>query len=357
MATDTYPYGSVNAFNMSTTPAAKFYNKNTDGTYYMDSSAENITQNADGTISFNFVGLSNVATPSFTPNPGAYSEPLSVTLSCDTKGATIYYTLDGSTPTASSTQYTSPIQIETTTTIKAIAVANDEESAVATGKYMIGSDIYRLVTSTDELEAGKNYLLVYEEGSVAYNGFDTSRGVPGNVTIENNEIDMFNLDNQAKILVLENSDNGNWLIKDGDFYLALTSKKNTLNTQASATATGTEWAISFVDGKAYINNQKYTDYYLQYNAMSTGLMFRCYKGTQKYPSLYKKVETTPQLKKGDVNGDGKIDIGDVVAIISHILGNTPEVFHADVADWDDNGDINISDAVSLVNYLLTNGEE
>ncbi|MBQ6062664.1 MAG: M6 family metalloprotease domain-containing protein [Prevotella sp.] len=357
MANDTYPYGSVNSFNKSTTPAAKFYNKNTDGTYYLDSSVENITLNSDGTISFNFVGISNVATPTFSPKAGVYTEAQSVTISCETEGAAIYYTLDGSTPTASSTPYTQPILVETTTTIKAIAIADGEESAVAIGKFAIGSDIYRLVTSADELEAGKNYLLVYEDGMVAYNGFDSNKGKSGDVIIENNEIDMINPDNEATILVLENSNDGNWLIKDGDDYLALTTKRNTLNTQTSATATGTEWAISITNGKAYIKNLNYTDYYLQYNAMTTGMIFRCYKGTQKYPSLYKEVETTPQLKKGDVNGDGKIDIGDVVAIVSHILGDTPPIFHEDVADWDDNGSINISDAVSLVNYLLTNGEE
>lgn len=54
MTNDTYPYGSVNAFNKNTTPAAKFYNKNSDGSYYMDSSIENITQNSNGTIAFNF---------------------------------------------------------------------------------------------------------------------------------------------------------------------------------------------------------------------------------------------------------------------------------------------------------------
>lgn len=352
MATDTYPYGAVNSFSKNSTPAAQFYNKS-----YMETSVENITQNTDGTISFNYVGLSNVATPTFSPKAGVYTEAQSVTISCETEGATIYYTLDGTTPTASSTPYTEPIYVDATTTIKAIAIADGEESAMATGKYAIGSDIYRLVTSTDELEAGKNYLLVYEDGSVAYNGFDTNKGIPGDVIIENNEIDMINPDNKATILVLESADNGNWLIKDGDVYLALTSKRNTLNTQASATAAGTEWTISITNGKAYIKNQNYTDYYLQYNAMTTGLIFRCYKGTQKYPSLYKEVETTPQLKKGDVNGDGKIDIGDVVAIVSHILGDTPPIFHEDVADWDDNGSINISDAVSLVNYLLTNGEE
>ena len=55
MTNDTYPYRTINAFNKNTTPAAKFYNKNTDGSYYMDSSVENITQNSNGTIAFNFL--------------------------------------------------------------------------------------------------------------------------------------------------------------------------------------------------------------------------------------------------------------------------------------------------------------
>jgi len=53
--TDPFPYGSVNAFNKSTTPAAKLFNKNADGTYYLSSSVEGITQNSDGTVAFNFV--------------------------------------------------------------------------------------------------------------------------------------------------------------------------------------------------------------------------------------------------------------------------------------------------------------
>ena len=53
--TDVFPYGNVKTFNKDFGTLAKFYNKNTDGTYYLDSSVEDITQNADGTISFNFV--------------------------------------------------------------------------------------------------------------------------------------------------------------------------------------------------------------------------------------------------------------------------------------------------------------
>ncbi len=137
-ANDPFPYGSVNAFNKSTTPAAKFYNMNTDETYYLDSSIEEITQNSNGTISFKFVGISNVATPTFSPKAGRYTETQTVTISCETAGATIYYTLDGTTPTTSSTRYTQPLTISETTTVKAIAVSDGEESATATAKYTIG---------------------------------------------------------------------------------------------------------------------------------------------------------------------------------------------------------------------------
>ena len=54
MTTDVFPYGEVTSFNRDTKPAAKFINKS-GNTYYMDSSVEEIKQNADGTISFKFV--------------------------------------------------------------------------------------------------------------------------------------------------------------------------------------------------------------------------------------------------------------------------------------------------------------
>lgn len=47
-------------------------------------------------------------------------------------GADIYYTTNGDAPTASSTKYSAPFAITTTTTVKAIAVLNGKESAVST---------------------------------------------------------------------------------------------------------------------------------------------------------------------------------------------------------------------------------
>ena len=79
------------------------------------------------------------AAPTFSPAGGTYSTAQSVTISCGTEGATIYYTTDGSDPTASSTQYTGAITISSSTTLKAIAVKDGVSSAVASATYTINT--------------------------------------------------------------------------------------------------------------------------------------------------------------------------------------------------------------------------
>ena len=82
------------------------------------------------------------ATPVFSPVPSTYIVAPTVGITDTTPGAVIYYTTDGTTPTAKSTRYTAPIAITTSETLQAIAVApNYANSAVATG-------VYNLVTAT-----------------------------------------------------------------------------------------------------------------------------------------------------------------------------------------------------------------
>lgn len=77
------------------------------------------------------------------------------TISCSTSGATIYYTLNGNTPTTSSTQYSSPITLSGACTIKAIAVKSGmNNSSVASQSYSPASPVvyktYAATTGSDQ---------------------------------------------------------------------------------------------------------------------------------------------------------------------------------------------------------------
>jgi hypothetical protein len=65
--------------------------------------------------------LSTVAMPAADYAAGTYSNRVTVTLSCGTAGARIYYTTDGSLPTTSSAQYGGPVTIARSTVLNAKA--------------------------------------------------------------------------------------------------------------------------------------------------------------------------------------------------------------------------------------------
>ncbi len=93
---------------------------------------------ADATVTANFVKSSTVATPAFTVAEGTYNAVQSVEINCGTDDATIYYTIDGTDPTTSSSVYSSAISVTQTTTIKAFAVKDGmTNSAIASATYTL----------------------------------------------------------------------------------------------------------------------------------------------------------------------------------------------------------------------------
>ena len=64
------------------------------------------------------------ATPIFSPVGGSYSTVQVVTISDSTPGSTIYYTLNGTTPTTASPVYSGPITVPAPETLEAVAIAN-----------------------------------------------------------------------------------------------------------------------------------------------------------------------------------------------------------------------------------------
>lgn len=81
---------------------------------------------------------SAAATPTASPAAGAVASGTEVSLSTTTEGATILYTIDGTTPSMASAVYTGPIAVTAAVTIKAIAIADGKDpSSVLSAAYTI----------------------------------------------------------------------------------------------------------------------------------------------------------------------------------------------------------------------------
>ncbi len=228
-AKDLYPQGKVNAFSKNTTPAAKFYNKNIDKTYYLDSSVENITKNTNRTISFRFKAPSNVPAPTFTPAAGRYTEPQQVTIACKTADATIYYTTDGTEPTTESTVYTEAITISKATTVKAVAVVDDDMSDVATANYVIVSNdvsnSFVKVKSVDDLVAGNRYVIGCGSKAKAAGTLNSTYLTAVDVTVST---DTMTIGEKVAVFILEGDVNDGWTMRNeetGNFLYAVDVKK------------------------------------------------------------------------------------------------------------------------------------
>jgi hypothetical protein len=59
--------------------------------------------------------------------------------------------------------------------------------------------------------------------------------------------------------------------------------------------------------------------------------------------------------RGDVNGDGEINIADVILLVNYLFLDGPEPSPLEAGDADCNGEVDIADVILLVNYLFING--
>lgn len=117
-------------------------------------------------LAFGIAGCSNpgsspepekqkVATPAFSVDSGEVTSGTSVTISCATEGAKIYYTIDETAPTPASTEYTSAITVTSAVTIKAIAVKDGmNDSEVSSVSYTIKPDYSKCLVGDFILKDG-----------------------------------------------------------------------------------------------------------------------------------------------------------------------------------------------------------
>ena len=276
--------------------------------------------------------METVATPTFSPAEGTYTEAQTVSISCATAGASIYYTLDGTNPTPNSMAYSTAINISETTTIKAIAMkegmnASEIATAIYTIEIVVPQDptTFTLITNANALIPGDKYIIVGINNDGAYKAMgkqnsNNRSAVIVNIT-ENNAISLVPAvsatDTLAFELTLGQDSVGYWTLYDAvnnGYLYAASSSANQLKTQANNNANG-QWTIEIdADGIANIKAQgANTRNWLKYNGSND--LFSCYSSGQLNVYLYKsgEVPTPPTPNYYTVNIAQGIANGTVTA--------------------------------------------
>jgi len=136
------------------------------------------------------------AEPTYSPAPGLYPAAQPVTLADTTPGAKIYYTLDNSQPSGSSTLYTGPITISKDTIVRAVAYAPGYGAAMGT------AEIYQIRTAVPTVDPppgaypNPEYLFLSDTtpGAVIYYTLDNTEPTTSSpvysapITVNNNTI-------------------------------------------------------------------------------------------------------------------------------------------------------------------------
>lgn len=127
--------------------------------------------------------VDRVYDPVFSPMAGVYNDAVHVTLTCPTTGASIYYTLDGTEPSISSTAYlANGFDLTETTTVKAIAYLDGMYSSTVAATYIIeqGDTIW---TPDGEMALNSTFFDVNWNGSRPNNAETSISGTSNGITI------------------------------------------------------------------------------------------------------------------------------------------------------------------------------
>ena len=160
-----------------------------------------------------------------------------------------------------------------------------------------GANTYVKADGVDQLEAGKNYILVNEEAGVALGaitGTSTKYGSAVSITLENGVIDIEGTDVVELVAgqsgTTQNGQTWTFSMNGESSYLIWTSG-NSLNTvNAASEAAGSMWIPALTDDGVILKNNGDITRILQYN--SSAPRFACYTSAQKPAVLY--VQATPE---------------------------------------------------------------
>ena len=91
------------------------------------------------------------------------------------------------------------------------------------------------------------------------------------------------------------------------------------------------------------------------NTMAIEVYVKAHLASSEYMFHNPYIPALPEedgILYGDANGDGVINVLDLIAIINYIMGGNPDPFDFEAADLNNDGIVNILDVVFNVNIIM-----
>ena len=276
-----------------------------------------------GTLVYLYVeDLEDCEAPTFSPDGGTFIGSISVTITSDTEGTTIYYTTDGTDPVVGGSSITSGSTVELTEscTLKAMAVMSGmDNSPVSEAAYTIisgsGSDskMYRKLTSTDELVPGQKYIIVYENGNSSYamGAMNGNYGSAIGVSVSNHQVNIASATGVVEFILGGNTNA--WMLFMGDKYLGYSGSGTNLATNDVPQNNNYYWTI---DNSALIQNNGVNTRYIRfYTSTPTFRAYTTSNGENAY--LYvQNIEPTLHAEPNPLNINDNNENGDRTGTIT-----------------------------------------
>lgn len=318
--------------------------------------------------------------PVITPNGGTFSNSCEVSITAQ-EGATIFYTTDGTDPTADSNKYTAPFTITKNATVKAIAIKeNARDSKIASAKFTKrssgssggsgSSSGSRPTTSTNPTIGGssKSWSDIVAELEKLANGSEVTIQLNGNTAVPVEVIKV--IDNKyLKVHFIVDRSRG-WFVNGAEItapavadftFIRTASQKHDglrgiegmqFRTNNTGVPTGLEIAFKSEHAGKFAN---------LYNSVDGKLVFvACAKlgvdGKLFLPGVTEKGDYIAMLcefsdLQGDMSNDGILNAVDASAILKDIVGLESGA-NPLMADFNGDGNVNAVDASSILKKIV-----
>lgn len=329
------------------------------------------------TFTVSIRNLSKLDAPVITPNGGTFRGSVEVSITAQ-EGATIFYTIDGSDPTANSIKYTAPFTITQNTTVKAVAIKeNCHDSEIASAKFTkrsssggsSGGSGSRPTTSTNPTIGGssKSWSDIAADLEKLANGSEVTIQLNGNTTVPVEVIKVIG-DKKLKVHFTADSSRG-WFV-DGaeitapaaaDFSLIRTAsqKHDSLRgiegTQFKINNTGVPAGLEIAFKSEHAG--KFANLYKSVDGKP--VFVTCAKlgadGKALLPNVTEKGDYIAMLCEfsdlpGDADNDGTLSALDSSEILKQIVGKAKSA-NSVMCDFDGNGNVNAMDASAILKRM------